>query len=745
MKNSNSHIASYLFAAKGKLLLILLAVLLQVQNSFSQSNKLPVNYVDNFIGVRDAYSSCVLGPQLPNACINPSPHTAPGKVNYDMDCYVMGNPIRGFGQLHVSGTGWGKYGQIFVSPQVGLAVGETEHDSPKENETATPYQYGVTLSRYAITTVVTPSVHSAIYKFTFPETDSGHILLDVSHNIMDIASVMKRNNNGFLDGEVTFTSKKGDELKGYGNYSGGFSDGSYKVYFCVRLSKAPIKKGTWLNGKINAEQSSQQSNKINDRIGAYVRYKTKDKEDIYLKVAVSFKSVEQATAWLDEEIPAWNYDQVKETAKKVWNNELSKIKVEGGTDKEKRIFYTASYHASVMPRDKTNDAAGFDKGVPVWDDHLAVWDTWRTLYPLKVLTDPAMVSGTINSFIARLRKNAKVKDAYVALNDMSTEQGGNNIDNIIADAFVKNVKGVNWKEAYKLIKHEADEERNGIGYGKPDSSKMYKALGWIPAGKMSNSVTLEYAYNDFCAAQMAKQLGTKEDYNKYLQRSGKWLNLWNADAESDGFKGFIEPKKLGGDFVPIDAKKNWGSWKDYFYEGNSWTYSYFVPHQFEKLVEISGGKEQFAKKLEYGFEHNLIDYGNEPAFLAVQAFHYASRSDLASYYIRKLMKQRFTEQGYEGNDDSGAMSSWFIFSSIGFFPNAGQNIYYLTGSSFPAVTIRLANGKLLKITAKNASGKNIYVQSCKINGKQWSRFWFTHHDIENGGSIEFVMGEKPAL
>jgi len=712
-------------------------------SSFGQTNKQPVDYVDNFIGVRDKNSSCVLGPQLPNASINPSPHTAPGNVNYDMDCYIMGQPIRGFGQLHVSGTGWGKYGQIFLSPQVGLAVGETEHDSPKENETATPFQYAVTLSRYGIKTGVTPAAHSAIYRFSFPKTDSAHILLDVSHNITDIATAMRGKFAKFIEGKVDFTDKKKTELKGYGNYTGGFSDGAYKVYFCVRLSKVPASTGTWLNGKISPGQSTQQSGQDNDRIGAYVQYNTKDQEAIYLKVAVSLKSIEQATAWLNEEIPGWDYNNIKATAKKIWSNELNKIKVEGGTEKEKRIFYSASYHASVMPRNRTNDANGFGRNVPVWDDHLAVWDTWRTLYPLKVLTNPSMVSGTINSFIARFQQHNKVKDAFVALNDMSAEQGGNDIDNIIADAFVKGVKGVDWKAAYKVLRVHADNERNGISYGKPDSSKMYKELGWIPAGKMSSSVSLEYCYNDFCAAQMAQKLGTEAEYARYLQRSRQWFSLWNPDAESDGFKGFIVPRKLGGEYVSIDLKKNWGSWRDYFYEGNSWTYSYFVPHQFDTLVQISGGKEAFAKKLQYAFKNNLIDYGNEPAFLAVQSFHYADRSDLASYYVRKLMKERFTEEGYMENDDSGAMSSWFIFSSMGFFPNAGQNIYYLTGASFPAVTLTLGNGKLLKVTARNANEKNIYIQSCKVNGKPWNKFWFTHQDIVNGGTIEMVMGDQP--
>lgn len=714
------------------------------QYGFSQNNKKDlVDYVDNFIGVRDANSSCVVGPQLPNACINPSPHTPGGKKRYDMDCYVIDQPIRGFGQLHVSGSGWGKYGQIFLSPQVGLAVGEAEHDSPKANEIATAYEYGVTLNRYNIRTEVTPSVHSAIYRFTFPKTDSANILLDVSHQIGDIATMMGEKWTHFIDGEITFTSEDDDEMKGYGNYTGGFSGGNYKIYYCARLNKKPIAVGTWYNGTINPGQRNQKSLNKRDRIGAYVNFSTNEQEAIYLKIAISFKSADQATTWLDAEIPAWDYNKIKQQARDEWNRELSKIVVEGGTESEKRIFYTAAYHAAFQPRNKTNDTEIFDKDVPVWDDHLAVWDTWRTLYPLKALTNPEMVSGTINSFIARQKINGTVKDAYVALNDKEDDQGGNDITNIIADAYVKGIEGVDWDKAYQLVKYQADKERNGISYGKPDSSAMYKELGWIPAGKMSCSVSLEYSYNDYCAALMAKDLGTEADYNKYLNRSAQWVNLWNPEAESDGFKGFIVPKVLNGSFLPIDIKKEWGSWKDYFYEGNSWTYSYFVPHQFDKLVALSGSKEAFAKKLQYAFEHNLINYGNEPAFLAVQAFHYADRSDLVSYYIRKLMKERFSEKGCMDNEDSGAMSSWYIFANMGFFPNAGQDLYYLTGASFPKITLQLGNGKILTIISKNPSDKNIYIQSVIINGNPWHKPWFTHELIKNGGTIEFVMGDQP--
>ncbi len=697
-----------------------------------ESKKQLVEYINPFIGVLDPESACVIGPQLPSASINPSPQTQKGND----DGYHPDEPIRGFCQLSVSGTGWGKYGQIFFSPQIGLAIGETDHDSPKENEVAKAYEYSVKLSRYGIKTDLTPSLHSAIYRFTFPESKKANIVFDLSHHL---AKDIKPELGGkFYDGSITFASAT--EIKGYGKYSGGFGSGTYNVYYCVRFSKAPVTSGTWLNGVINAGNTSEKITKPDERIGAWFQYATKANEEIYMKVAVSFKSAEQATAWLDAEIPGFDYNKVKETAIQTWNNLLNKIVVEGGTERENRIFYTAFYHANLMPRNRTNDSEKFENGVPLWDDHFAIWDTWRTAYPLQVLINPDMVTGTVNSFIARLKKNNMVKDAFVAGNEMLSEQGGNNIDNVIADAYVKGVKGIDWKEAYKVLKFNADNERLGsYAWNKNDSTNTYKELGWIPVGRMSNSMTLEYAYNDFCAAEVAKKMGTKGDYKKYLERSSKWINLWNPNAESDGFKGFIDSKRRDGSFVGIDLKKYPGSWKDHFYEGNSWTYSWFAPHQFEKIVELCGGKEAFVKKLQYGFDNNLINYGNEPAFLAVHAFHYAGRSDLASYYTRKLMTKRFNLEGYSGNDDSGAMSSWFMFSSMGFFPNAGQDIYYLVGSSFKKATLTLGNGKMITVLAPNASPENIYVKSVTINGKKWNKPWFQHKDIANGATIVFDM------
>ncbi|WP_157887154.1 GH92 family glycosyl hydrolase [Hymenobacter sp. PAMC 26628] len=702
----------------------------------------PVDYVDPNIGVidTDGYSNCVIGPQLPFGSINPSPQTAKGSH----DGYAPDQPIRGFGQLHVSGTGWGKYGQVFLSPQIGLATGEEAHDSPKENEHATPYEYAVKLSRYGIGVAVTPAAHSAIYRFEFPKSDDAHLLLDITHCL--VRDIVPFVGGKVLAGRVAFTTPAHDEIRGYGTYRGGFGGGDYNVYFCARLSQAPTAVGTWLNGTVSPDQAADSLRQPNDRVGAYFKLRSTAGKAVYLKIGVSLKSTAQAVQWLDAEIPGWNYAAVKKQAQAAWNQQLAKVEVAGGSASERRIFYTALYHALLMPRDRTNDLPDFGKDVPAWDDHFAVWDTWRTMYPLQVLLNPAMVAGTINSFAARLAQNGVVKDAYIAGNDMVEEQGGNNVDNIIADAYVKKLPGVDWNKAYEVLRYHADQERLGSFAWRKEEPLLgyYKKQGWIPFGPMAGNMTLEYAYNDFCAAEVARGLGHSADYARYLARSKKWVALWNPAAESDGFKGFIVPKTQDKDFLPIDLKARQASWRQFFYEGSSWTYSWFAPHQIDTLIVLNGGRAAFVTKLQHAFDYKLLQADNEPSFLTVQLFQHAGRPDLSSYYVRRLMRQGYTEKGYPGNEDSGAMGSWYVFSAMGIFPNAGQDLYYLTSPVFPEVKLRLPQGQLFRIIAHHASPENIYAQSVKLNGKPYANFFITHEDIVRGGVLEFEMGPVAA-
>ena len=705
----------------------------------------PVDFIDSRVGVTGNGSNCVIGPQMPNGSINPSPQTKGGLH----DGYDPSQPIRGFGQLHVSGTGWGKYGMIFLSPQIGLAVGDTLHDSPKASEVTTPYEYGVTLTRYNIRTEFTPSYHSAFYKFTFPESTDSHLLLDVSHNIpQDIAGITP---SRIVDVKVNIDTLN-NTIRGLGTYYGGFGTGNYTVYFFARIDKKPVLYGTWKNGIVQPNDTVENLVTLNDRIGAYLKYSTTANEVVKMKIAVSFKSVAQAQKWVDAEIPDWDYDAVKAKAKNAWNTEMSKILIEEPNYNRKVIFYSAMYHAMLMPRDRTNDMVGFEEGGVVWDDQYSGWDTWRSVFPLMTLINQDQIKGNVNAYIDRLKKNKRVMDTYVAGNDMLAEQGGNNVDNVIADAYVKGVTGIDWEAAYAVMKNNADNERLGYQGLNPNPLNVvtdtvmagYKKRGWIPAGIMSCSKTLEYAYNDYCVAQVAKGLGKTDDYNTYYARSQKWENLWNPAATSDGFTGFIVPKNTNGTWVDIDLKYKWGSWHNYFYETNSWTYSCFMPHQFDKMVYLSGGPEKYAERLDSACKKSLITYSNEPAFLAPFTFNYAKRPDLASYWVKKLMSTYSLSWGYPGNDDSGAMSSWYVFSAVGFFPNAGQDIYYISGPLYTKSVISLADNKKVTIEAVNASTVNIYIQSCTIDGVVWDKTWFRHSDIKNGATIHFIMGPKPS-
>jgi predicted alpha-1,2-mannosidase len=720
-------------------------------------------YVTMHLGTSGS-SNTIIGPQRPNASVNPSPDTWPQN---DCTGYMPGRPIRGFSQIHVSGTGVGKYGQFLVSPQVGLATRLNRHDSPKRNENPTCSEYNVGLTRYNIDVSFTPAEHSVIYKFVYPKTSAlnkASVLIDIAANIALANPTSVRVNTGVNEkGETFFT--------GSGYYPGGWGQ-PHNLYFYAVLSKTDVTAGVY-DGTGPIAGTSLGPVNISNResgMGVYAKFRTTKGEIVYLKIATSFKSVEQAKVWLNNEIPEWDYDRVRQETEHLWNQELKKIIIEGNIkDNAKRIFYTALYHAHVMPRDRTGDIAKYGNTDTI-DDHLCIWDTWRTLYPLYAITNPDLVTKTINSFITRYEMNRYVRDSFVGGNDMPEQQGGDNIDNVIADAYVKRIGGIDWQAAYKVVENNAENYRLSFtGFGSdnliPNFNSEYRTLGYIPIdsgnnGFMNCSYTLEYAYNDFCVAQIAKGLGLTEDYNKYLRRSGNWINLWNPNIACDQsiYKGFIWPRNADGSFAssPLWAPNtgrgtnftpttSGDSWKEFFYEATAWDYSFFVPHNVPRLIELmemNNGKGSFADRLKYGIEKNWVDIGNEPAFLAPVLFNYTDRPWMTSDVMANL-RNRFSLNGVLGNDDSGALSSWYIFSATGFFPNSGQDKYYITSPIFERTTFNLDNGNKFTIIANGISDSNKYIQSVKINGVPYYKTYFTHEVIVNGGTVEYQMG--PAM
>lgn len=675
------------------------------------NSKSKVELVDMFMGVQNS-SNCVIGPQLPHGSVNPAPQTPNGGQNG----YDSKDPIRGFGQLHVSGIGWGRYGQIFISPQIGFNSKEDGHDSPKSNEIASPYYYGVKLNRYNVKAELTPTHNCVSYRFTFPTTKKANILLDIAHNIpQHIVPIV---GGYFVNGEIVYDENK-NQLTGWGEYVGGFGSKvePYKVFFAIDT-----------NIKFKEVKITNKENKA-----LYAQLKLPNNPGtVLMNVGISMKSIKNAKAFLKSEIAGSTFEELKNKAKSTWGNVFSKIEVEGGTFDEQRLFYTTMYHSQVMPRIRTNDNPHWDSELPHIDDHYCIWDTWRTKYPLMTLIEESFVANTVNSFIDRFAHNGKCMPTFTSSLEWDWKQGGDDVDNVIADAFAKDVKGFDRSKAYELIKHNAFHER----------SKDYIQHGWEsePAEKMSCSYTMEYAYNDFCGAEVAKAMNDHETSTKLEERSGKWINLFNPDLVSFGFKGFIAPKKSNGDWIDINPAEKYGSWTNYFYEGNSWVYSLFTPHQYDRLIELCGGKKAMIERLTFGFDNKLIELDNEPGFLSPFIFTHCGRADLTAKYVNLIRREHFSlTTGYPENEDSGAMGSWYVFSSIGFFPNAGQDIYYLLPPAFENITITRENGKKINIETIKMSPDAKSIYKVNINGKDLDRSFIYHNEIAEGATIIYTL------
>lgn len=700
------------------------------------------DYVDTLIGVLDdRASNCVIGPQLPYGSINPSPQTENGS----MDGYHPDYPIRGFGQLHVSGTGWSSYGHFLISPMTGLEVGLKDHDSEHSGDFTRPYLYKTHLDRYGIGVEIAPSHYSAIYRFTFPESEEAVLLFDAAHSIVgDIASEMTGSkaveNSVDVDPQTNTVRMKLC-------FSGGWPGDEYYLYCLCRYDDTASEVGVWEGNQVYPGQKHIEKTAEGVHRGAYCRFDTRKDTKIHLKVALSFTGFEKAEELMGQEIPDFNFDKVVRQGIKAWNEKLSSIKVESLSEADRTIFYSALYRVFTLARDRSLDNSRWKSDKPFWDDNYAFWDTFRTAYPLITILDEKAMRDNINAMIDRQNHNGQVCDGFVAGLERLADQGGNDVDHVIADAFLKGVKGVDWHQAYRIVKHNADRKRIGqlTWAERGDSTAggyMYRKQGWIPNGVMSTSQSLEFSYNDYSAALMAKALGYEADYLKYEKRSHEWVNLWNPDLENRGYKGFMDARNADGSFEFIQADKVGGSWNSPFYEGSSWTYSYYVPHDFDLLIDLMGGKEAFVERLEYGFKNRLVKYDNEPGFLAPWAFSHAGRPDLASYWVHDTMDKGFDLKGYPGNEDTGSMGSWYVFCYLGFFPNAGQDLYYLSAPRCTSAEIRLADGKTLRIKANAAKG-NVYIKSLKINGQEWNSPFITHSILSKGGLWEFDLTDSP--
>ncbi len=685
----------------------------------------PADYVQPFIGVLNE-GACMPGPSLPFASVYPSPNT----LNGDNGGYAFNKGITGFAQLHAQGTGGLKpYGNFLVSPQLGLSIREADRQSLKEEESASAFYYQVILKKYGIRCELSPTHNAALYRFTFPATDSATVYIDIA-----------RKNGGEIGLDSGFIKIGADNkcIYGGGRYGNNWPDGTHKwnMYFYAEFSKPATYKGTAAKGKVQSGNTEASAKK--DSLGAYLGFSFKDKQEILVKMAVSFMSWEHARQLAQNEIPDWSMENIRQAARNAWNKKLSAIRI-SGTQEEKIIFYTNLFHAFIQPRNRTGNNSWNTKE-DFWDDHYTLWDSWKTLFPLMTIIDREMVASNIRAFINRHRYNGYVAEAFINGKESAVGQGGNTVDHVIGDAYARKITGVDWEKAYAILKYNADSMRtpgySNLGYMYHDEPNKYS---WRTK---AGSATLAFAFEDYCAAIVAKGLGKKQDADKYMARSNNWKNSWNKKAESKGFTGFIMARKKDGTFDEIDPKTGYGK---HFYEGTCWEYSYEVPHDIPGLITLMGGRDTFTRRLQYAMDQHLIDFGNEPNFMTPWLFAHEEvrRPDLTSFYVRTKVLPQFTRYDLPGDDDQGAMGSLYVFLKLGLFPLAGTNKFYLHGTSLTKSVIQPQGQKPFTITTTNGGEKTIYIKSVRLNSKKLNRSFITQEEIMAGGLLEMEMTDKP--
>lgn len=616
-----------------------------------------------------------------------------------------------------------------------------------DQELIKPYEYSVYLDEQQIGVKYAVSHQSGIYELNFMRNKPVYITLN--------------SRNGELNWD-------GKAFSGYQQL-----DNNTRVFVYMEPDVLPQ----------NADNKS-----VSGRNAHIVLSYPENTRQLKLRYGISFIDAEQAKKNLYREMSDFNLSTVAEKARKIWNETLSKIKVDGGAQDDKVVFYTSLYRTYERPVCISEDGRYFsafdgkvhnDNGTPFYTDDW-IWDTYRATHPLRVLIEPEMESDIVNSF---LRMSEQMPDfwwpTFPEITGDSRRMNSNHGIATVIDAYRKGIKNINLAKIYPATKNAIVQKTLMPWSAKPSGEldKFYHEHGFVPALKEGEketvpevhawekrqpvAVTLGTAYDEWCLAQIAKELGKTDDYNYFLKKSYNYRNLFNAAT------GFFHPKDKDGKFIePFDYKFSGGMGaRDYYDENNAWTYRWDVQHNVADLINLMGGRENFIKNLDQTFREPLgkskfefyaqlpdqtgnvgqFSMANEPSLHIPYLYNYAGEPWKTQKRIHSLIDQWFRNDvmGVPGDEDGGGTSAFVVFSQMGFYPvTPGSPTYNIGSPFFEKTTLKLANGKEFIILAKNYSRQNKYIQSAKLNGKTWNKPWFSHDDIENGGTLELTMGDK---
>lgn len=715
-------------------LFILLAL-----SSCKTEEKQPVDYVDTFIG-SGFHGHTYPGATTPFGSVQLSPDTRRGNWDACSGYHYSDSTIIGFSHTHLSGTGCIDLGDILFHPTTDQIQNREKGyifdplPFSHKNEAAKAGYYRVKLDN-SIVAELTATTHTGVHRYSFPKNTDRKIIVDLAH-LLDSEKIN--------EAELSLNS---DELSGMRSTSGWVAN--QHIYFAAQFS-APFKAEFISNGQpVSTKQPLR-----GDNIQAVLSFSESNGKPIIVKVGISAVSVENARQNLRTEVQDFDFDQVKNEAKGSWDKVLSSFRVSGGTPEEMTNFYTAVYHAMVVPNqtsDVNSEYRGADQQIrksgkgKVYST-MSLWDTFRAWNPMMTLVDTALVNNMINSFLNFYDQTGELPIWPLSSGETGTMIGYHAVS-VIYDAFSKNIRGYDTEKAFVAMKASAEKNSKG--------TTPFLELGFVPADSKRESVSclLENAYDDWCIAQMAKALGHTDDYNRYINRAKLYRNVF--DGSSRFFRSRMSDGLWETPFNPFEVGRG-------YTEATAWQYRFFVPHDINGLTSQFGGQKNFTDALDSLFtaksatDGHLSDitglvgqyaHGNEPSHHMAYLYSFAGQPWKTQQMVRRLLKEMYqpTPEGISGNEDCGQMSAWYVMSSLGLYPVCpGSTQFILSSPLFENATVRLANGRELRITANNPE-KNTYIKEVFWNDKPVVENYITYQQLADGGTLRFVLDSRPNL
>ena len=711
----------------------------------------PVALVDPFIGT-GAHGHTYPGATVPFGMVQLSPDNGTSGWDWCSGYHYSDSILIGFSHTHLSGTGIGDLGDVRLMPasiEVDLIKPYKNRNDldyaaryTHEDETASPGYYQVRMTDSDINVELTATNRVGMHRYTFPADAARTVILDLAFAF---------NWDRTMQSRITRVS---DTLIAGYRYSKGWA-ADQRVYFAIAFSEAfrPISViGDMLESPKGAYDF------IGGNLRASVSFPTyQNASELMVKTAISSASVEGAIAGLGE-VPHWDFEQVKEQAAAEWRKELNKVRVADTDTALLRTFYTALYHTNMAPvtySDAKGSYKAADSSVVDADytryDIFSLWDTFRAAHPLMTILQPDRVNDMIRSLLAHYEEYGYLPVWSLLGNETNTMTGYHAIP-VIVDAYFKGYRDYDIALAYEAMIVSAMQDIRGV--------QFFKKYGYIPSELEVESVTknLEYAYDDWCIAQMAKDLGNTEDYEYFMERAASYRKLFDQET------GFMRGKLVNGNWrEPFDPKHSAHRVGTDYTEGNAWQHSWFVPHDVQGLISLHGGQQPFVAKLDQLFSEDseitgenissdisgLIGqyaHGNEPSHHIAYLYNYAGQPWKTQSTVRQILLTQYNDQpeGLCGNEDCGQMSAWYVFSALGFYPvNPAEGIYVIGSPLFDEASLQVSGDQAFTVIAENNSFENQYIQSATLDEVALNRSYLTHDEIMKGGVLKLQMGATP--